>query len=85
MKNPIIGYIVITDREGEPLNFCDHPEYPHKILLRGDDVTVFKTRQAAKKAIQATKEWAETFREQFGDKWVESHRFSIWRLRSTEA
>jgi len=80
MKQSIIGYIVIMDREREPLELCDHPEHPHKILLRGDVATVFETRKAAQLAIDATKAWIETLRQKFGDKWAESHTYSIWSL-----
>lgn len=80
MKQSIVGYIVIIDREGEPLELCDHPEHPHKILLRGDVATVFKTRKAAQFAIDATKEWIETLRLKFGDEWAESHTYSTWAL-----
>lgn len=80
MNSPIVGYIVVG-RDGEPLEFCTHPEYPHQILLRSDVTTAFDSREEAEAAIQATKEWAETHRVAFGDEWVDSQRYSIWPVR----
>lgn len=80
VNSPIVGYIVVG-RDGEPLEFCTHPEYPHKILLRADVATAFDSWTEAEVAIEATKEWAETHREAFGSDWVDGQRYSIWPVR----
>lgn len=80
MNSPIVGYIVVG-RDGEPLEFCTHPEYPHKILLRADVASVFASRTEAEAAIEATQEWAETHREAFGGDWVDGQRLGSYTKR----
>ncbi len=84
MKRQTLGYIVITEYFGKPLELCEYKRYPWPVLLRGDFVTVFKTRKAANTAIDKTIEWAN-IREQEDEslkplEWAEKGKYQVWRL-----
>jgi len=79
-KSPIVGYVV-TNRMGA-LKLCQQQGVRGKILLTSVDATVFPNRKAASKAIRDTQSHFESLREKFGDEWVNSHDYSIWRLRA---
>lgn len=84
MKKRIVGYIVTTEYFGEPLELINNGPYPWPVLLRGDFVTVFKTRKAANAAIDKTLEWAG-MREGEDEslkplEWADKYKYKIWRL-----
>lgn len=84
MKNRILGYIVTSEYFNEPLELVGHEPYPWPVLLRGDVVTVFKTRKAANGAIDKTLEWARTWEYEEDElrplEWAEKYKYKIWRL-----
>lgn len=88
MKNSIIGYIVTNEDFPEPLMLCDCDGYPHQILLRASEVTFFKTRKEANKAICQTLEWSEWRQSEDISlkplKWAQKSKYIIWRLRSRQ-
>lgn len=86
MKAKLLGYMVTTEYFfGEPLELCAGEPYPWPVLLRADDVTVFKTRKAANRAIEKTIEWARLRETEDKDlrplDWAEKDEYKIWPLR----
>jgi hypothetical protein len=90
MKTQIVGYIVTTEYfHGEPLQLCSYEPYPWPVLLRGDSVTIFKTKKAAKVAIDKTIEWAQ-MRENEDEnlrplEWADKDKYKIWRAEGEAA
>jgi len=90
MKNQIVGYIVTTEYfHGEPLRLCTYEPYPWPVLLRGDMVTIFKTKKAASAAIDKTIEWAR-IRENEDEnlrplEWADKNRYKIMEVRGEQA
>jgi len=87
MKTQIVGYIVTTEYfQGEPLQLCSYEPYPWPILLRGDAVTLFKTKKSASAAIDKTIEWAKVRENEDENlrplEWADKNRYKIIRVEA---